>query len=70
MDIGIWILSDRAIEVLMKRSLKEGTNAINYYDLYSDYGLALGEHPKTKDEEINELSVAILPSIITAQATN
>ena len=61
MDIGIWILSDRAIEVLMKRSLKEGTNDINYYDLYSDYGLALGEHPKTEDEEINQLSVAILP---------
>jgi galactokinase/mevalonate kinase-like predicted kinase len=61
MDIGIWILSDRAVEVLMKRSLKEGTDDINYYDLYSDYGLALGEHPKTKDEEINRLSVAILP---------
>lgn len=61
MDIGIWILSDRAVEVLMKRSLEEGTNDINYYDLYSDYGLALGEHPKTKDEEINQLSVAILP---------
>lgn len=61
MDIGIWILSDRAVEVLMKRSLKEGTNEINYYDLYSDYGLALGEHPKTEDKEINQLSVAILP---------
>ncbi|WP_455007037.1 bifunctional fucokinase/fucose-1-phosphate guanylyltransferase [Bacteroides finegoldii] len=61
MDIGIWILSDRAIEVLMKRSLKSGTSDINYYDLYSDYGLALGKHPKTKDEEINRLSVAILP---------
>lgn len=61
MDIGIWILSDHAVEVLMKRSLKEGTNDINYYDLYSDYGLALGEHPKTEDEEINQLSVAILP---------
>ena len=61
MDIGIWILSDRAIEVLMKRSLKSGTSDINYYDLYSDYGLALGKHPKTKDEEINQLSVAILP---------
>ncbi len=61
MDIGIWILSDRAIEVLMKRSLKEGTKDIHYYDLYSDYGLALGEHPKTEDEEINQLSVAILP---------
>ncbi len=61
MDIGIWILSDRAVEVLMKRSLEEGTNDINYYDLYSDYGLALGEHPKTEDKEINQLSVAILP---------
>ena len=61
MDIGIWILSDRAIELLMKRSFKEGTEEINYYDLYSDYGLALGEHPKTIDKEINELSVAILP---------
>lgn len=61
MDIGIWILSDRAVEILMKRSLKEGTKEINYYDLYSDYGLALGEHPKTADEEVNKLSVAILP---------
>ena len=61
MDIGIWILSDRAVEVLMKRSLKEGTNDISYYDLYSDYGLALGEHPQTTDDEVNKLSVAILP---------
>lgn len=61
MDIGIWILSDRAIEVLMKRSLKKGSGDIGYYDLYSDYGLALGEHPKTEDEEVNQLSVAILP---------
>lgn len=61
MDIGIWILSDRAIELLMKRSFKEGTKEINYYDLYSDYGLALGEHPKITDKEINGLSVAVLP---------
>ena len=55
MDIGIWILSDRAVEVLMKRSLKEGTNDISYYDLYSDYGLALGEHPQTADDEVTRL---------------
>lgn len=61
MDIGIWILSDRAVEILMKRSFKEGTKDIGYYDLYSDYGLALGEHPKTEDAEVNKLSVAILP---------
>ena len=68
MDIGIWILSDRAIEVLMKRSLKEGTNDINYYDLYSDYGLALGEHPKTEDEEINQLKEQLKePAAISAK---
>ncbi len=61
MDIGIWILSDHAVEVLMKRSLKAGTNDIAYYDLYSDYGRALGEHPQIEDEEVNRLSVAILP---------
>ena len=33
---------------------------ISYYDLYSDYGLALGEHPQTTDDEVNKLSVAIL----------
>lgn len=61
MDIGIWLLSDRAVELLMKRSIDKGTGDITYYDLYSDYGLALGSHPKTEDEELNTLSVAILP---------
>lgn len=61
MDIGIWILSDRAVELLMKRSMKENGKDIRYYDLYSDYGLALGENPRIEDEEINSLSVAILP---------
>ena len=59
MDIGIWLLSDRAVELLIRRSRKGGE--ISYYDLYSDFGLALGEHPKIEDEEINQLSVAILP---------
>ena len=61
MDIGLWVLSDRAVEVLAKRSTKENSEEIRYYDLYSDYGLALGEHPQTEDEEVNSLSVAILP---------
>ncbi|ADV43959.1 bifunctional fucokinase/fucose-1-phosphate guanylyltransferase [Bacteroides helcogenes] len=69
MDIGIWLLSDRAVELLMKRSQKEeGASDQNipysdlkYYDLYSDFGLALGEHPHITDEELNKLSVAILP---------
>ena len=31
------------------------------YDLYSEFGLALGEHPRIADTELNQLSVAILP---------
>lgn len=61
MDIGVWLLSDRAVELLMKRSHAEGTDDVKYYDLYSEYGLALGSHPKITDEELNGLSVAILP---------
>lgn len=61
MDIGIWLLSDRAMELLMKRSLNSDSAEITYYDLYSDYGLALGSHPQIEDEELNSLSVAILP---------
>lgn len=61
MDIGIWLLSDRAVEVLMKHSQGEGASEIKYYDLYSDYGLALGKHPRIEDKDVNELSVAILP---------
>ena len=70
MDIGIWILSDKALRLLMNRSLSAqkqdvlcGVEAkdINYYDLYSDFGLALGNNPKIADPELNKLTVAILP---------
>lgn len=69
MDIGIWLLSDRAVELLKKRSLKaEGAadpavpwSDLRYYDLYSDFGRALGAHPCIADDELNTLSVAILP---------
>lgn len=55
MDIGIWLLSDRALALLEQRS---GTG---FYDLYSDYGPALGAHPVIQDAQLNGLSVAILP---------
>lgn len=60
MDIGIWLLSDRAIELLMKRSYKED-GSVGFYDLYSEFGLALGNHPRIIDPELNALKVAILP---------
>lgn len=59
MDIGIWLLSDRAVEIL-KRKSKDG-DAIKFYDLYSDFGRVLGTNPPIKDDEVNSLSVAILP---------
>ncbi len=61
MDIGVWVLSDRAVELLMKRSLDTATGQMRYYDLYSDFGKALGLNPENSDDEINQLSVAILP---------
>lgn len=55
MDIGIWLLSDRALALLEQRA------AHGFYDLYGDYGPALGAHPVLQDAELNGLSVAILP---------
>ncbi|MFB6319559.1 bifunctional fucokinase/fucose-1-phosphate guanylyltransferase [Saccharicrinis sp. FJH54] len=65
MDIGIWILSDKAVNLLMKRSGWNGTifsNGIpDYYDLYSTFGVALGAKPDVKDQELNALTVGIVP---------
>lgn len=61
MDIGVWLLSDRAMELLMKHSYTADGKTMKSYDLYSEFGLALGEHPRIPDEELNRLSVAILP---------
>lgn len=60
MDIGVWLLSDKAVQLLHKRSTgKDGE--ICFYDLYSTFGCALGIHPSQTDEELASLSVAILP---------
>ena len=66
-DIGIWMLSDRAVELLMKRSSAaeprdpEATCSLKEYDLYGEFGLTLGTHPLIDDPELRQLSVAILP---------
>lgn len=60
MDIGVWLLSDRAMKLIMKRSMKKD-GSIGYYDMYSEFGPSLGAHPAIADEELNQLSVAILP---------
>lgn len=61
MDIGVWLLSDRAVELLMKHSYEADGKTMKSYDLYSEFGLSLGEHPRIADTELNQLSVAILP---------
>lgn len=58
-DIGVWLLSDRAVRLLMARS-RQGDGLKNY-DLYSEFGCSLGTKPSIIDEELNSLSVAVLP---------
>ena len=58
-DIGVWLLSDRAVRLLMARS-RQGDGLKNY-DLYSEFGCSLGTEPSIVDEELNSLSVAVLP---------
>ncbi len=67
-DIGIWMLSDRAVSLLEKKSREAASQqtssegiGLGSYDLYSDFGCALGTDPTTDDSELRELSVAILP---------
>lgn len=52
-DIGIWLLSDKAVKVLMSHK--------GEYDLYSEFGGAMGTEPTLNDETVKELKVAILP---------
>lgn len=58
-DIGIWLLSDRAVKLQMKHSMRNG-EVVNY-DLYGEFGCCLGTNPTIEDEELADLKVAILP---------
>ena len=66
-DVGVWLLSKRAIRLLMNRSgwndTKESFNGENAapYDLYGKWGLHLGEKPCEPDDEISQLTTAIVP---------
>lgn len=59
-DIGIWLLSDRAVELLRKRS-RNADGSFMEYDLYSEFGRALGTDPEITDPELRQLTVAIVP---------
>ena len=72
-DIGLWLLSDRAVRLLMQRCMKVDaseaqptshisllTSHLYSYDLYSEFGRTLGTDPELDDPELHELSVAIV----------
>ena len=58
-DIGIWMLSDKAVQLLAKKS-KKGDDIIEY-DMYSEFGCALGTNPSLPDDDLKDLKVAIVP---------
>lgn len=65
-DIGVWLLSDKAVALLMQRSMSGNPGStcqtdFKEYDLYSEFGCALGTDPTLVDDELRRLKVAILP---------
>lgn len=65
-DIGVWLLSDKAVALLMQRSMSGNFGSTSQtdfkeYDLYSEFGCALGTDPTLVDDELRRLKVAILP---------
>ena len=65
-DIGVWLLSDKALALLMQRSMSGNPGStcqtdFKEYDLYSEFGCALGTDPTLVDDELRRLKVAILP---------
>ncbi len=65
MDVGVWVLSDKAISVVMENCgwNKEAfrNSRPDFYDLYSTFGTCMGIHPENQNPKIQELSVAIVP---------
>lgn len=73
MDVGVWLLSDRAVMQLMQktaprpgapRALTPGGRELPVpatYDLYSEFGCALGANPSRPDPALSGLRTAILP---------
>jgi galactokinase/mevalonate kinase-like predicted kinase len=66
-DTGMWLLSDKAVSLLMdKCGWNESSRSFLHgipdsYDLYGEFGLCLGIEPTITDEKLNSLSVAVLP---------
>ena len=63
-DTGMWLLSERAIATLLRRCGWNGTEFANgvpdYYELYSDLGLGLGNEALKEDAELRELTCSMV----------
>ena len=67
-DIGVWLLSDKAVQLLIKKCAPANNSQFSIlnsqfkeYDLYAEFGCCLGTDPTILDEELRQLKVAILP---------
>ncbi len=66
-DTGMWLLSERALEVLLLRcGWQHDTQDFakgrpDSYELYGQFGLALGQSPTLPDALIGRLSCAVVP---------
>lgn len=58
-DIGVWMLSDRAVKLLAERSTRNGKHT--EYDLYGEFGCSLGTEPLIADSGLQTLTVAVVP---------
>lgn len=66
-DVGIWLLSERAVDCLMRKSgwdaeRRAFTNERpDTYDLYGRWALSLGSDPVERDPEVAQLTTAVVP---------
>ena len=66
-DVGIWLLSERAVDCLMKKSgwdaVKQafGGGVPDTYDLYGSWALNLGSDPVENDPDVGSLTTAVVP---------
>lgn len=66
-DTGMWLLSERAVRVLMARCGWDSTRQqfaggrATGYELYAQFGLSLGCAPTVKDPAVCDLTCAVVP---------
>lgn len=66
-DVGIWLLSERAVDCLMQKSGWDSERQAfahevpDTYDLYGRWALSLGADPVDQDPDVGQLTTAVVP---------